>query len=174
MGSGCSQHQAGATEPGNIAASRGRSREEGCWLGRCWGGREEHPPSPAWASFSSSPSARAGHGALGPLGWLQFWSPGESSEVVWGGWVGCARTFSIIDNSTVAGSGSGGDHTRWHPHGREGPLSIPGRSRCVGPVSVPGGVEKSTAGWGPYWAHLFLATGEGTARLGGCGSSNKD
>lgn len=74
-GSGCSRGWAGATKLGSIMPSRGCSREEGCWLGGCWGGREEHPPSPTRASSSSSPSARAGQGALGPPGWFQLQSP---------------------------------------------------------------------------------------------------
>lgn len=73
-GSGGSRGWAGAPEPGSIAPSWGHSREEGCWLGRCWGGGEEHPLSPTQASSSSSLSAGAGHGAFGSPGWFQLWS----------------------------------------------------------------------------------------------------
>lgn len=161
----------GATKQGSITPSRGCSGA-GCWLGGCWGGREEHPPSPTQASSSSSPSVPAGHGALGPPGWFQRWSPW--GELGGGGGTGGMRTYFPQHRQLCGGRLWSGGHSRWHPPSGEGPLSIPGRSRCLGPVSVPSGVEESAAGWGPYWAHLFPATAEGTAQLRGCLSSNKD
>lgn len=169
----------GAPGAGQVPPSRGASRRAGATLGKRGVGWEDAgegersipclppkhpPPHPSLPERGMEPSV--------PRGGFSSGAPGESSEAAEGR-VGCARAFPSTDNLVAAGSGSGGC-TRWHPHGGEGPLSIPGRSHRVGPVPVPGGVEESAAGWGPYWAHLFPATGEGTARLGGCVSSGKD
>lgn len=169
----------GAPGPWQMPPSRGASCRTGAALGKSGVGREgagvgersipglppEHPPPhPPLPEQDTEPTVLWGGFSSG--------GPGESSEVG-GGRVGCARAFPSTHNFVAAGFGSGG-HPRWHPPEGEGPHSIPGWSCCVGPVPVPGGAEESVAGWGPYWAHLFPATGEGTAWFGGCISSGKD
>lgn len=169
----------GAPGPWQVPSSRGASRRTGAALGKRGVGQEgagvgerSIPGSPTQASSSSSPSAGAGHGAHGPLRWIQLWRPW--GELGGGGGTGgmctcfsqhpqlCGSRLWLGGASPVASPRRGGSPQHPWPEPLRGASARPwwggGEHGRVGAILGPS----------------VSATGEGTAWLGGCISSGKD
>lgn len=146
----CSQGQAGATEPGSITPSLGRS-----WEGA--GGERGAPPISHLGILSSSPSPRAGHGARGSPGWFQLRGPRD-------------RQRDRRDVHAVPAAAATLQHRLWlggctqrYPRGGGVPQHPWPGLPCGAPAHPQWG--EGERGGGPHWAPLFPATGECTAQL---------